>query len=98
MKIKNNRSLTALFSIALLLLLFCTEVKAQKKQIVVAQDGSGAFKTVQEAISSVPDNNSNTIVIYIKNGVYKEKLNIAKSKTNIILLGQDVNKTIITLR
>ena len=85
-----------LFSIAMLLLLFCAEGKAQKNQIVVAQDGSGAFKTIKEAISSVPDSNSSTLVIYIKNGVYKEKLDIAKSKTNIILLGQDVNQTIIT--
>jgi len=69
---------------------------AKGKQIIVAQDGTGNFKTIKEAINSVPDNNSRTIIIYIKNGVYKEKLDIAKNKTNITLLGQDVNKTIIT--
>ncbi|WP_242696009.1 pectinesterase family protein [Desertivirga brevis] len=69
---------------------------AKKKQIVVALDGSGDFKTVSAAINSVPDNNSSTIVIYIKNGIYKEKLTIPKLKTNIALVGEDVNKTILT--
>ena len=69
---------------------------AKGKQIIVAQDGTGNFKTIKEAINSVPDNNSSTIIIHVKNGVYKEKLDIAKNKTNITLLGQDVNKTIIT--
>ena len=45
---------------------------------------------------SVPDSNSSPVIIYIKNGIYKEKLTIPESKTNITLLGQDVNKTILT--
>jgi pectinesterase len=63
---------------------------------VVAQDGSGDFKTVQEAITSVPDFRNKTTTIFIKNGVYKEKLNLSTSKRNIKLIGEKVEKTILT--
>ena len=69
---------------------------AGNKKITVAQDGSGDFRTIAEAIASVPDSNATEVVINIKNGIYKEKLNIAKAKTHITLLGQDAYKTIIT--
>ncbi|MDS0524762.1 pectinesterase family protein [Clostridium sp. SHJSY1] len=52
------------------------------------------FKTVQAAINTVPDNNSNEIIIFIKNGTYKEKMII--SKPNITLIGEDSKKTILT--
>ena len=80
--------------VAILLLL--NPVFAEKNRIVVAQDGTGMFRTVAEAIRSVPDNSSTGIVIFIKNGVYKEKLDIPKSKVNITMIGEDVDKTIIT--
>lgn len=63
---------------------------------MVAQDGSGNYKTINEAVASVPDGNQNLISIYIKNGIYKEKLVFGKLKTNIALLGEDMYKTIIT--
>ena len=69
---------------------------AQKRDFVVAQDGSGDFKTVQEAIHAVPDFRKNTTVIFIKNGVYKEKLILAASKANVKLIGESVDKTIFT--
>ena len=50
-----------------------------QNQIVVAQDGSGNFTTIQDAINSLPaaDNNTQRI-IRIKKGTYKEKLFIDK--------------------
>ncbi len=71
-------------------------VQAQKYDFVVAQDGSGQFKTVQEAINAVPDFRKNTTTIYIKNGVYKEKLVLPTSKTMVTFIGEDVAKTILT--
>ena len=68
---------------------------AQKK-IIVAQDGTGDFKTVQEAFNSVPGNNKKLITIFIKNGVYKEKLHLDSSKNFITLLGADKFNTILT--
>jgi pectinesterase len=63
---------------------------------VVSQDGKGDFKTVQEAINAVPDFRKNPTNILIKNGVYKEKLILPTSKTNVKFFGEDQNKTILT--
>jgi len=67
-----------------------------QKKIVVAQDGTGQFKTVQEAFNSIPNNNKKPISIFIKNGVYKEKLHLDSSKNFITLLGEDRFNTILT--
>lgn len=62
--------------------------------MIVAQDGSGDFITIQEAIDHIPPNSAERVVIRIKNGVYKEKLHLEKS--NVSLVGDDPQKTIIT--
>ena len=67
-----------------------------KLALTVAQDGSGDFKTIQEAINHVKDNSEKRVVITIKPGVYKEKLEIPVSKMFITLKGTDRNKTIIS--
>jgi pectinesterase len=63
---------------------------------VVAKDGSGDFITVQEAINAIPDFRKNRTTIFIKNGVYTEKLVLPASKTNVSFIGEDVEKTILT--
>ncbi len=63
---------------------------------VVAADGSGNFKTVQEAINAVPDFRKTTTTIFIKNGIYKEKLNLSASKQMVKMIGENVEKTILT--
>ena len=57
---------------------------------VVAQDGSGDFFTVQEAVNAVPDFRKNVrTTILVRRGVYKEKLIIPACKLNISLIGQE---------
>jgi len=63
---------------------------------IVAKDGTGDFTTIQEAFNAVPDMREKQTVILVKNGVYKEKLTLSPTKTNVALIGEDVNKTIIT--
>jgi pectinesterase len=63
---------------------------------VVAQDGTGNFKTVQEAINVVPDFRKNITTIHIRNGIYKEKLILPGSKTNVSFVGENVEKTVLT--
>ena len=77
--------------------LFCFALaNGQGHDFVVAKDGSGDFRTVQEALNAVPDFRKNSTTIYIKNGVYKEKLVLPTSKTMVKLVGEDVQKTILT--
>ena len=69
----------------------------RKYDYVVAKDGSGDFFTVQEAIDAIPDFRKNQRTrVYIRNGVYKEKLILPESKINVTFIGEDVEKTILT--
>jgi pectinesterase len=81
----------------LFILCVCSmSIQAQSYDFIVAKDGSGNFKTVQEAINAVPDFRKNTTTIFIKNGIYKEKLVLPASKTNVKFIGEDVKKIILT--
>jgi pectinesterase len=51
---------------------------------------------VQEAINAVSGTNNRRTVIFIKNGIYKEKLTLPATKTNVSFVGEDVNKVILT--
>jgi pectinesterase len=80
-------------------LFFCSLVtltSTAQKKIVVAADGSGNFKTVQEAFDAVPLNNKKPVTILVKNGLYKEKLQLDSSKPFVILIGEDKFNTILT--
>jgi pectinesterase len=63
---------------------------------IVAQDGSGDFRTIQEAFDAVPDLRSKPTFIFVKNGTYKEKLYLFPTKVHVTLIGESVEKTIIT--
>src|SRR5256885_14684155 len=74
-----------------------SELNAQTKyDFIVAKDGSGNFKTVQEAINAVPDYRKTITVIFIKSGVYKEKLILPESKNLVTFIGESVEKTVLT--
>ena len=55
--------------------------------IVVARDGTGEFRTVNEAIEVCRAFMEYHKVIYVKNGIYKEKLIIPSWLTNIEICG-----------
>ncbi len=67
-----------------------------KFDFTVAKDGSGDFTTVQEAFDAVPHFRKKRTTIFVKNGIYKEKLLLPSSKNMITLVGEDPLKTIIT--
>lgn len=64
--------------------------------IVVARDGTGEFRTIDEAIEVCRAFMEYQKVIYVKKGVYKEKLIIPSWLTNIVICGEDRDNTIIT--
>ncbi|XP_058739516.1 pectinesterase-like [Vicia villosa] len=71
-------------------------VKDIKANVVVAEDGSGDFKTVAEAVASAPKKGKTRYIIYVKNGTYEEHVDISSQKTNVMLVGDGMNATIIT--
>ncbi|MDE3234758.1 MAG: pectinesterase [Bacteroidota bacterium] len=78
--------------------LFCLPVlflhAAQVKRIIVDASGKGDFSSIQAAINSLDSYSAEQRIIYIKNGVYEEKVFIEKN--NIVLEGESREKTIIT--
>merc|ERR1719480_162280 len=62
--------------------------EGNSKVIKVRKDGSGDYKTVTEAVESVPSGNSERVIIYIGGGTYQEKINIEKSKAYITFYGE----------
>lgn len=82
----------------LLLLSVVSAAWAQERQdtIVVSRDGTGNFRTLQEAIESARAFMDYTVTIYVRNGVYKEKVIVPSWVENIDIIGEDRDKTIIT--
>ncbi|MCK7589068.1 pectate lyase [Subsaxibacter sp. CAU 1640] len=64
--------------------------------VTVAADGSGDYRTVQEAINNSKSFPYEKITIFIKNGIYKEKVKVHEWNTNITLVGESKEQTIIT--
>lgn len=71
--------------------------RAAQTEIIVAADGSAKFKSVQEAIMSVPAASpDNPVVIRIKPGRYKELIYLQREKRYFRLIGEDAEKTVLT--
>lgn len=64
--------------------------------IFVARDGTGEFRTIDEAIEVCRAFMDYHKVIFVKNGIYKEKLIIPQWLQNIEICGESAEKTIIT--
>lgn len=65
---------------------------------IVATDGSGQFKTVQDAINAVPQTTTREKpwTIYVKAGTYKELVYVQREKRFVHLVGGSADRTVIT--
>ena len=68
---------------------------AHAYDVIVAKDGTGKYKTLQEAIDAAPSGRTTPYNIFIKKGHYPEHLSIPAEKTFIALIGEDVASTYI---
>ena len=66
------------------------------REITVAADGSGDFKTITEALEAIRAYMDYHVTVNIKNGEYHEKLIIPSWLENVDFIGEDPEKTIIT--
>lgn len=80
----------------ILFFLMMSSVQAQVFDMVVAQDGSGDYPSIQSAIERVDNNKDTRTLIFIKNGVYNEKVRVYSSKKNLSLIGQSMDGVIIS--
>ena len=79
------------------MVLLSFQCDAQQK-IIVDKNGKGKYKTLQSALDAIPSNNNKPIIIYIKKGIYKEKIIVDATKNNITLIGEGRANTIVTYK
>ena len=80
-------------------LLSVVRAASPKADAVVAADGSGEFRSVQEAISAAPMRTAATDpswVIFVKAGTYRERVYVQRERGNITVRGEDEARTVIT--
>ena len=79
------------------MLYFSGAALAAQTNLYVAADGSAKYNSVQEAIMAVPSGtHSNSVVIHIKPGTYKELISIQREKCFFKLVGENPTNTILT--
>ena len=72
-----------------------TNPQQYKYTFTVAKDGSGDYRFIQEAIDAMRVYPLAPITLYIKNGVYNEKIELPATNTDVAFVGQSVDSTII---
>ena len=78
-----------------LVLIASIQVNAQQK-IIVAKDGTGNYRTIQEALDAVPAGNLKPVTVFVRKGIYKERIIVDARKNFINLIGEDKEQTILT--
>jgi pectinesterase len=63
----------------------------EQADLIVAPDGSGDFRSIQEAIDKIQPSPGKRKMIFLRNGTYREKIFIQKS--GIVLVGEDEDST-----
>ncbi|XP_058076971.1 pectinesterase-like [Magnolia sinica] len=66
-----------------------------KPDLIVAKDGSGNYTTISEAVEAAPNRSDVRFVIYIKSGAYLENVEVVKKKTNLMFVGDGIEKTVV---
>ncbi|GAU41090.1 hypothetical protein TSUD_139930 [Trifolium subterraneum] len=73
-----------------------TQAESNKLNISVNPNGSGDFKTITEAINSIPAPNNRRVIVFIATNVYREKIVIPQSLPFVTFLGDATKMPTIT--
>lgn len=68
-------------------------MKQPHNAVVVSKQGDGDFTTLTQAVQSVKDGRREEAVIFIKSGIYEEKVFVRKE--NLTIIGEDADTTIL---
>lgn len=91
-----NKIILTLLTFLCVIQLYAAKNYDNPDTLFVARDGTGDFRNVDDALEVCRAFMEYHKVIFVKNGVYKEKLIIPSWLTNIEICGEDKDKTIIT--
>ncbi|CAN1188799.1 Probable pectinesterase/pectinesterase inhibitor 36 [Linum perenne] len=69
-----------------------------KANFVVAKDGSGTHCSINNAVeaAAAASGGRTRVVIYVKAGVYNEKVEIPRQLKNLMLVGDGIDRTVVT--
>ncbi|KAI5410098.1 hypothetical protein KIW84_055543, partial [Lathyrus oleraceus] len=100
LKFTMSHSYTSMFYTLIFLIAFFTSVVEITNgevtaNVIVAADGSGKYTRVMEAVNAAPDNSMTRYVIFIKKGIYTEKVFINEKKWNLTMIGEGMGVTVI---
>jgi hypothetical protein len=65
--------------------------RGERADLVVAPDGSGDFRGIQEALDAIPRDNESWRTVLVRNGTYREKLYLTRG--HVALVGEDRDRT-----
>ncbi|XP_030490751.2 putative pectinesterase 63 [Cannabis sativa] len=66
------------------------------KIVKVRKDGMGDFKTITDAVKSIPSGNTGRVIVWIGGGVYRERITVDRSKSFVTFYGDEDNVPVIT--
>jgi pectinesterase len=66
-----------------------------KYVFTVAKDGTGEYSSIQDAIDAMRVYPLAPVTLYIKNGVYNEKIEVPATNVDVTFIGENVDSTII---
>lgn len=67
--------------------------------MIVSLDGTYDFTSIGDAVAAAPNNSKpedGYFLIYAREGYYEEYVIVPKEKKNLLLIGDGINKTVIT--
>lgn len=66
---------------------------------IVSKDGSGTHRTINAAVAAISkmgQKRPESVIIYVKSGIYNEKVEIRWDMKTVMLVGDGIDKTIVT--
>lgn len=90
------KQLRLTFVLLFALVAMAAGAKDYKRELTVARDGTGDCRTLTEAMEEIRAFMDYKVTVYIKKGVYKEKVIVPSWVENVEFVGEDVNETVIT--
>lgn len=79
----------------LFFILFFQFFAYSSNNFIVSLDGTGDYTSIQEAVTACGAFSKETKTIFIKDGIYNEKVLVDSFHSNIVIVGESKSKTII---
>ena len=86
---------TGIFCLLILAMFIVNAQESVQYDMTVSQDGTGDYSSIQAAVDATKAFPDKRITIFIKNGIYREKVRIPSWNNMLSLIGEEVEKTII---